>query len=56
MSIFDLQEHWEANRELLPELEPALVTHTGKFLIVKSFYSIYLFGFHNIFCFMCRFG
>ncbi|XP_034237967.1 E3 ubiquitin-protein ligase TTC3-like [Thrips palmi] len=42
MSVFALQEHWEANRELLPELEPALVTHTDlvKFLLDTDGFAV----------------
>lgn len=42
MSIFELQEHWEANREILPVLDPALVTHTDlvKFLLDTEGFAV----------------
>lgn len=42
MTIFKLQEHWEANKELLPALEPALITHTDlvKFLLDTEGFAV----------------
>lgn len=58
MSVFKLQEHWEGNKELLPVLEPALITHTGKVLIIKYFLNFLMSHIPIIFnCFFPdRFG
>lgn len=42
MSIMHLKEHWESNKELLPKLEPELVTHTDliKFLLDTKGFAV----------------
>ncbi|KAK3922955.1 E3 ubiquitin-protein ligase TTC3 [Frankliniella fusca] len=42
MSIYKLQEHWETNKELLPVLKPALITHTDlvKFLLDTDGFAV----------------